>query len=46
MINKQFYRKADIDESIMSAMLLTPTYEQKTKISDRSEANDDDQELS
>lgn len=46
MFNKHFYRKADIDESIMSPLLLTPTYEQKTKISDRSEANDDDNELS
>ena len=47
MINKHFYRKeADIDESISSPLLLTPTYEQKTKISDRSEANDDENEMS
>jgi len=46
MINKHFYRKAkDIDESDMSPLLLTPTYEQKTKMSDRSEANDDENEL-
>ena len=46
MINKHFYRKADNDSPIMSPLLLTPTYEQKTKMSDRSEANDDENELS
>ena len=44
-MNKPFYRKPDNYSPLMSPLLLTPTYEQKTKMSDRSEANEDENDL-